>query len=88
MTTATVSPPLPVDFAASSAEEFFFAPQGEETIRAEQFGPEHLEAHARRLAAVSEIRTAAGGAQPLLDRFRQNRKLLRVPGNGSRMAAG
>src|SRR5437016_13382733 len=54
---------------------FFPHPHGDEPIRAELFGAEHLEAHARQLAACAAVAPVVAG-QPLLSRFRRNRRAL------------
>src|SRR5438132_7573871 len=50
-------------------------PHGNEPIRAELFGAEHLEAHARQLAAAATLAPVVAG-QPLLARFRRNSRAL------------
>src|SRR5260370_39037408 len=54
---------------------FFPHPHGNEPIRAELFGAEHLEAHARQLAACAAVAPVVAG-QPLLSRFRRNSRAL------------
>src|SRR5438445_7502034 len=56
---------------------FFPHPHGNEPIRAELFGAEHLEAHARQLAACAAVAPVVAG-QPLLARFRRNSQALLV----------
>jgi cyclic beta-1,2-glucan synthetase len=50
-------------------------PFGRDTIRAELYGPEHLEQHAQQLAAAAEV-TATRLDGPLLRRFHDLRKAL------------
>ncbi len=47
-------------------------PRGEEPIRGELFGIEHLEAHARRLAADCRLAPPSKAGSPLLRRFAEN----------------
>src|SRR5438132_7041325 len=54
---------------------FFPYPHGNEPSRAELFGAEHLEAHARQLAASAAVAPVIAG-QPLLARFRRNSRAL------------
>src|SRR5260370_31751383 len=56
---------------------FFPHPHGNEPIRAELFGAEHLEAHARQLAACAVVAPVVAG-HPLLSRFRRNSRALLV----------
>src|SRR5262249_37795992 len=62
--------------SAAPVAAFFPHPHGNEPIRAELFGCEHLEAHARQLAATAAVAPVVAG-QPLLARFRQNSQALR-----------
>jgi cyclic beta-1,2-glucan synthetase len=50
-------------------------PHGKEPIRGEQFGLEHLEAHARRLAQTAVVAPVVAG-KSLLTRFEQNERAL------------
>src|SRR5262249_14982473 len=52
------------------------SPYGEKAIRAELYGPERLDEQARRLASASVIDPRLRSARPLLDRFRENCRLL------------
>jgi cyclic beta-1,2-glucan synthetase len=47
-------------------------PEGEEPIRAELFGIEHLEAHARQLATACRLAPQGRSSSPLLRRFADN----------------
>jgi cyclic beta-1,2-glucan synthetase len=62
--------------AASPAGPPFVDLAGRDPIRAELFGPEHLETHARRLAAASASVTRKQIGHPLLRRFRDNGRQL------------
>ena len=53
----------------------FFVPRNQEPIRAELFGPEHLEAHARCLAAAAQSAVIRTG-HPLLRRLNDNARAL------------
>jgi cyclic beta-1,2-glucan synthetase len=50
-------------------------PHGREPLRAELFGPEHLEGHARTLAAQAAAARVTPG-EPLIGRFHRNRRAL------------
>ncbi len=56
----------------SITESILIDPQGNEPIRAELFGVEHLEEHARRLAAVCKLSPLTMTSSPLLKRFHEN----------------
>jgi cyclic beta-1,2-glucan synthetase len=60
---------------APLADGFFAYPRGQEPIRAELYGVEHLEAHARRLAGFSAS-AAVVADQRLLARSRDNSRAL------------
>lgn len=75
MTTPPLEAPLATHVPTVPAPELFLPPYGEDPIRAELFGLEHLESHARQLAAASKM-APASSAHPLLHRFDQNRKQL------------
>src|SRR5262249_10842437 len=66
--------------AVSSAAppEGFVEPFRSEPIRAEVYGQERLEAHARELAAASAA-AVTGPSRPLLQRLRDHGRALRVP---------
>ena len=54
----------------------FIDPHGEEPIRAELFGLDHLEAHARKLAAAAVLTPRSRVGTPLLRRFAENGRVL------------
>ncbi|MBV8384016.1 MAG: hypothetical protein JOZ63_15505, partial [Planctomycetaceae bacterium] len=54
----------------------FIDPHGEEPIRAELFGLDHLEAHARKLAAAAVLTPRSRVVTPLLRRFAENGRVL------------
>jgi cyclic beta-1,2-glucan synthetase len=60
---------------AAPPDAFFAHCHGNEPIRAELFGCEHLETHARRLAEAATVARVTAG-QPLLSRFRRNSRAL------------
>ena len=64
-----------VTTAASPLPAFFPHPHGTEPIRAELFGRERLEAHARQLAACAALAPVVAG-RPLLADFRRNSRAL------------
>jgi cyclic beta-1,2-glucan synthetase len=59
-----------------SSFEVFVDPFRPDPLRAEIYGQERLEAHARDLAAASTV-TSAGPSRPLLQRLRDNGRALR-----------
>jgi cyclic beta-1,2-glucan synthetase len=64
-----------VTTSTSPLPAFFPHPHGTEPIRAELFGREHLEAHARQLAACAALAPVVAG-RPLLSDFRRNSRAL------------
>ncbi|HLJ92161.1 MAG TPA: glucoamylase family protein [Gemmataceae bacterium] len=64
--------PTPAPVAA-----LFPHPHGNEPIRAELFGAEHLDTHARQLASCAAVAPVVAG-QALLARFRRNSRALRA----------
>jgi cyclic beta-1,2-glucan synthetase len=75
MTTPVLEPAAAVDLAESRSAVLFPDPYSDEPIRGELFGPEHLEAHARQLAAASVVEPR-GRSRALLRRFRQDELAL------------
>ena len=69
---STASPPA----APSPTNHLFVAPHGEELIRGELHGLEHLEAQAGQLAAACTLAAPMGPARPLLRRFAENGQVL------------
>src|SRR5438874_1150714 len=71
MNNSPVGESLTVLDTSSAAIRLLPDPHGSDPIRAEVFGLEHLEAHARQLAdSTSQITLTSG--RPLLQRFKQN----------------
>jgi cyclic beta-1,2-glucan synthetase len=66
----------PREALAASSGQLFPDLAGSEPIRAELYGLEHLEAHARHLAEASATLSAAQVGHPLLRRFRDNGRQL------------
>jgi cyclic beta-1,2-glucan synthetase len=76
MTTSLAEPVAALAVAPGTASAFFTDPSGREPIRAELYGLEHLELHARRLAAGSATQPRTDAGHPLLRRFVQNGRRL------------
>ncbi len=76
MSTFLEEPAAQIPSRPECAAEPFIDPHGEEPIRAELFGLEHLEAHARNLATVSELAPPPRIGTPLLRRFAENGRVL------------
>jgi cyclic beta-1,2-glucan synthetase len=64
-----------VTTVAAPVPAFFPDPHGTEPIRAELFGREHLDAHARQLAACAAVASVVAG-RPLLADFQRNSRAL------------
>src|SRR3954447_13934722 len=62
--------------AAPASTRLFIDPQAKGPIRAELLGLEHLEAHARWLAAACTLAAPGRAASPLLRRFKDNGRVL------------
>ncbi|HYT93037.1 MAG TPA: hypothetical protein VEL76_30245, partial [Gemmataceae bacterium] len=54
----------------------YFVPDSKAPIRAELYGTESLEAHARQLAVSCQEKTAPRAGRPLLQRLEQNWRIL------------
>ena len=72
MTHTSEAQPTPT---AVPPDSFFPHCHGDQPIRAELFGSERLERHARQLATLAQVARVTAG-QPLLSRFRQNSRAL------------
>ncbi len=81
MSTSTVETVAPLGAVAGPPGRFFTDLSGDDPIRAEQYGLEHLEAHARELAESSTVVAGTSAGHPLLRRFVQNgRRLVQAHG--------
>src|SRR5260370_30322748 len=72
MSTSTVEQVAPAKPKPVSAPRFFADLADATPIRAELFGLEHLESHARELAAASPVLAGKSAGHPLLRRFVEN----------------
>ena len=72
---STSEPGTAAGASAVTPGHFFSDPHGHEPVRAELFGLERLEAHARLLAAQTRVAPVTAG-RPLLRRFMKNRRTL------------
>ncbi len=72
---STSEPGTAAGVSAVTPAHFFSDPHGHEPVRAELFGLDRLEAHARQLAAQTRVAPVTAG-RPLLRRFMKNRRCL------------
>jgi len=72
MSTSTVEQVVPAKLKPVAAPRFFADLADARPIRAELFGLEHLESHARELAAASPVLAGKSAGHPLLRRFVEN----------------
>jgi cyclic beta-1,2-glucan synthetase len=76
MSISSVEPATSVEIVAGYPGRFFTDISGNEPIRAELYGLEHLEAHARELAKSSAVIPGMAAGHPLLRRFMRNGRRL------------
>ncbi|HEY2158821.1 MAG TPA: hypothetical protein VGH33_24530, partial [Isosphaeraceae bacterium] len=72
MSVSTMGRAAPASEPGREAASPLIDPRGEAPIRAELLGIEHLEEHARRLAAACRLAPPARRHSPLLERFAEN----------------
>src|SRR5439155_13141550 len=79
MSTPVVERPSAPEIKPGSTKHFFGELADGQPIRAELYGLEHLEGHARELAAASPIVAGRSAGHPLLRRFVDNgRRLIKA----------
>jgi cyclic beta-1,2-glucan synthetase len=76
MSISVSEPTIAPAFAPDHVHELLIDPRREGPIRAELFGLERLEEHARRLATVCTLAPQGRAASPLLREFDQNERVL------------
>jgi cyclic beta-1,2-glucan synthetase len=76
MSTTTIDAPPSSELSTGPLGHFFTDSANHDPIRAELFGLEHLQSHARRLAHLSTVRPGIRKGHPLLRRFLENGRRL------------